>query len=291
MRCIRRHKYTEVSKSMSIKEIACDLANRFRRAHDLGMYCGKTIVNIVDKLSIGEAKQIKLIRRPFNSERLAGFIAYKHDTFIIVTNTNKTVGNERFTVAHEIYHLLENLQDIMDKRLLEELVHTEGESINNGMEKMANYFAAELLMPSEDVKYEFERLSSRRKDKSDISIVINLQQLYGVDYIAMVKRLAELELITAEKDIKSLEEAAENMEELMNITLRLGFDNEVNTESKVHYISNQYLDMLRTNYENKLTDYNDLAVIFDYLGCEPERFGYTRYNEQSEEARDFISDL
>lgn len=276
---------------MHIKEIAYDLANRFREAHGLGVYSGKMILNIVDKLKIVENKQIQLIRRPFNNGRLAGFIAYKHDTFIIVTNTNKTIGNERFTIAHEIYHLLENFRDIMDKRLLEEFVKTEEEVNSDGKERLADCFAAQLLMPSEDVKSEFKRLTSNRKDKSDISIVINLQQLYGVDYIAMVKRLIELELITLEKDIKRLKAAAESKEELMNITLKLGFDNEVNTASRSHYISNQNLDMLKTNYDNKLMGYNDLAVIFDYLGCEPEKFGYVRYNEQSDEAKNFISDL
>lgn len=259
---------------MSIKEIACDLANKFRETHGLGFYCGKTILNMVDKLKIIEDKQIQLIRRPFNNERLAGFIAYKYDTFIIVTNTKKTIGNERFTIAHEIYHLLENMRDIMDKKLLEEFVPTEDEADNDAKERMADFFAAELLMPSEDVKSEFKRLNSKRKDKSDISTVIQLQQLYGVDYIAMVKRLVELELISSEQDIERLKAAAGNKDELMNTTLRLGFDNEINTESSMHYISNQYLDMLKTNYDNKATDYNDLAVIFDYLGCEPEKFGY-----------------
>jgi hypothetical protein len=77
----------------------------------------------------------------------------------------------------------------------------------------------------------------------------------------------------------------------MNTTLKLGFDNEVNKESRVHYISNQNLHMLKMNYDNKVTDYNDLTVIFDYLGCEPEKFGYTKYNEPSDDAKDFISDL
>jgi len=273
---------------MSIKEIAYDMANRFRKDNGLGIYCGRTILDIVDKLNIGQAKQIKLIRRPFSNGRLAGFIAYKHGNFIIVTNTNKTIGNERFTIAHEIYHLLENIQDIMDRKLLEELVNTESEDINNGKEKMANLFAAELLMPSEDVKSMFERFTSRGKDKADISIVISLQQLYGVDYIAMIKRLGELSLITTESDIIRLKEAADNKEELINTTLRLGFDNEVNSESKIRYISNQYLDMIRTNYSNKQIDYNDVSVIFDYLGCDPEKFGYTEYSEQSEEAKDFM---
>ena len=276
---------------MPLKKIVYDIANRFRKTHGLGDYCGKTILNIVDKLSIVEGKQIQLIRRPFNNDRLAGFIAFKHDTFIIVTNTNKTIGNERFTIAHEIYHLLENLSDIMDNRLLEEYVQTDGETNIDVKEKMANLFAAELLMPSEDVKREFDRLSLNRKDKSDISIAINLQQLYGVDYIAMVKRMIELDLITSKGDIEQLNAVADNKKELLNITLRLGFDNEVNIESGVHYISNQYLDMLKTNYDNKDTNYNDLAVIFDYLGCEPEKFGYSRYNGLSDEAKEFINDL
>lgn len=49
-----------------------------------------------------------MIRTPFENLDLSGFIGYKRGTFVIVTNTNNKLGSERFTIAHEIYHLITN---------------------------------------------------------------------------------------------------------------------------------------------------------------------------------------
>jgi len=278
-------------KTMAIEKIAYELAEKFRSKYDLGNYCGKNIIDIIEKFSLDCEKSLKLIRKPFDNERLAGFIAYKYDMFIIVTNTNKTLGNERFTIAHEIYHLLENTSEIIEKRLLEEIDQPSGENEGDSKEKLANNFAIELLMPAADVKKQFMRLTQERNGRIDHALVINLQQMYGVDYIAMVRRLKEVNLKLDKGTINRFESLAENKEELEKTTLMLGFDNTVNIASRAHYISNQYLDMIKTNYDNKLISFDDLIRIFNYLGVEPERFGYEKYNKLSADAEKFMDNL
>lgn len=276
---------------MAVDSIAYNYADEFREKHGLGNYFGKTISDLVDKLDLERAGKIMLIRRPFRSEKLAGFIAYKHDYFIIVTNTNKSIGNERFTIAHEIYHILENSDYIVEKKVLEEL-DPSTPSPDDFRENMANRFAAQLLMPKKDIEHKLGRLISKKNNNLEEDDIIKLQQLYGVDYTAMVKRLDETGIIDDNDLIKRLIRLADDTEELKRRTVKLGYSNEVNTQSKAHNISIKYLEIIKNNFENGNTDFDELVRIFDYLGCTPEEYGYQKYTDElSDKAKAFIDNL
>jgi len=277
-----------VSNLDSFKNIAYEQASNFRDKYNLGNYCSYQLLGILNLLEQAEMINIKLIRTPFENLKLAGFIGYKYETFVIVTNTNLTYGYERFTVAHEIYHLLQNRVLIKENSIIEEMVDNDGDDEIN--EVLANSFAAELLMPRLDLQKNLNIMTGNKTKDIDNSIVIQLQQMYGVDYVAITKRLEEIGFIDDKKKAE-LEVILETKGGLEKLTQSLGYTNELNQPSKDTYLLPKDLEIIKENYENGHTSYDDLVRIFSYLGCEPEKFGYENKVAISKEADDFMKSL
>lgn len=270
-------------------EIAYECARNFRDKYGLGNYCAKQLLDILDLLEQAEIINIELIRTPFKNEKLAGFVGYKYDTFFIITNTNHTLGKERFTIAHEIFHIIQDRVYLKQNAIIEEKVDASDDHTDI-KELMANAFAAELLMPQEDVKNHINKITCNQEKDIDYSIVIQLQQKYGVDYIALTKRLKEIDIISDEQK-KNLEEILGKEGELEQLTKKLGHSNELNMPSQATLLLQKDLEILKTNFETGDTTYDDLVRIFGYLGCEPEKFGYENNQELTDAAKDFMKSL
>ena len=268
-------------------KLAHDRAVNFRDKYGLGNYCAKQLLEILDLLETTERISIKLIRTPFNNLNLAGFIGYKHGEFVIVTNTNHTLGSERFTIAHEIYHLLENRVFIKVNSIIEEMIDGDNKDVK---EIMASVFAAELLMPEDDICSSIEKMTQNGTKPMDSMMVVRLQQKYGVDYIAITKRLYEIGRVN-EKEQEKLNKSLVLDGELEKITKNLGYTDELNVPSKDTYLFQKDLEILKENYDNGDTTYDDLVRIFSYLGCEPEKFGYDDSIEITDDAKDFVKGL
>lgn len=271
---------------VDFKSLAYDQAITFRDKHRLGNYCAKQLLEIIDLLEITERVSIKLIRVPFDNENLSGFVAFKNDTFIIVTNTNHRLGSERFTIAHEIYHLITDRILIKKRPIIEELNSND----DNLTEIMANAFAAELLIPKDDIKEQINIITENMTKDIEPGTIVQLQQKYGVSYIAITKRLNEVNVIDKKMQDK-LEEFDSNSAALEKLTKNLGYTNELNVPSEQMYLNPKDLENIKVNYENGNTTYDDLVRIFSYLRCEPEKFGYEDNMEMTDEALEFMKSL
>ena len=273
-----------------LREIAYEKARNFRDKYGLGNYCADQLLEVLDLLGKDERINIELIRTPFKNLKLAGFIGYKYDTFVIVTNTNQSLGYERFTIAHEIYHILQNRVYIKEKSVIEEMVDHKVEDYKNINELMADSFAAELLIPEKSLKDNVKEVTNSKIKDMGNDIVIQLQHKYGVDYIAMTRRLKEVGIINDQQK-NQLEEILGMDGKLQTLTKKLGRSNDLNTPSKDSYILQKNLEVLKANYENGNTTFDDLVRIFGYLGSTPEKFGYDDSTELTQEAKDFMKSL
>jgi Zn-dependent peptidase ImmA (M78 family) len=271
-------------------KLAYDRAINFRDKYKLGNYCAKQLLEVIDRLELSERINIKLIRTPFSNLSLAGFIGFKQGEFVIVTNTNKTLGSEKFTIAHEIYHLLEDRVYIKNNSVIEEIEDTVDSKCNDIKEVMANAFAAELLMPKSDIVDSVHELTKGGSKKVESITVIRLQQKYGVDYEAITKRLHEVNKITKDEQ-RELNEFAENKFDLEKMTKNLGYSNELNLPSKDTYLSQRDLELIKDNYDKGYISYDDLVRFFGYLGCEPEKFGYENNMDLTDDAKEFMKSL
>lgn len=258
------------------KNIIYNKIKIFREQYHLSNNCGRSIFDIIERIEV-EGQSALLFRLPFTNHTLSGFIGYKNNRFSIFLNTNKSLGYEVFTAAHEIYHLIENVSTIREKTVIgeDEVKRTDNDEI------AADIFAIELLMPEFDLRVEYDRImKSSRLSYPDEAVVITLQQIYFVEYKAITKRLVELELITEEIAAK-LNRILQSEQELYKLTLKLGYDNSINEPTKMVLLPKSFMKAIEENYKLGHTSFETLEAIFGYCDLPPEHFGY---EEQLSEA-------
>lgn len=252
----------EESFRLQIKDLAEDVRIKFAR---------KGLSDIFDILS----EAAFLIRKPLDTDELSGFSTYFEEQFIVYLNSNFTLGHERYTGAHELYHLIYNA-DILKKEkiLLDDEKHKEEDA-------KADVFASEFLMPEDYVKEVFYKIVNVDKNSILPRHIIRMHNYFKVSYKAMLKRLIQLNLCSIDKyeelvDICSLE----NTELLQSLTIREGYSIDLITPSKETYVSKEYIEFIKTNYERGNISYKNMKNSLEFIGLAPEQFGYEYPQEE-----------
>ncbi|WP_271629039.1 ImmA/IrrE family metallo-endopeptidase [Caldicellulosiruptor sp. DIB 104C] len=126
------------------------------------------------------------------SEKMSGLFVRKGRAALIVVNSKKTLGHQRFTAAHEYYHYK------YSKGAVSRICPIKKFAEDNPEEREANIFAINFLLPEEGVKYMFYKRTEGKTP--DISDIIFLEQYFGVSHQFMLIRLKELNLITEKQE-------------------------------------------------------------------------------------------
>lgn len=241
---------------LEIKELAEETRVRFAK---------KGISDIFDILS----EIAFLIRKPLNIEELSGFITYYEDRFVVYLNSNFTLGHERYTGAHELYHIMYN-EDILKKEkvFIDKERHKEEET-------RADVFAAEFLMPEDYVKEIYYKTINLDKYSLQPRHIVRMHNFFKVSYKAMLKRLIQLGLCSSDRygeliDISSLE----NKHKLQNITKQEGYSIDLIVPSKDIYIPREYIIYLKSNYEDGKISYEEMEKALEFVNLDPKEFGY-----------------
>ena len=120
----------------------------------------------------------RLTVRYARARRLAGALRWTGHTWCIVVNRDDTWGRQRFSLAHELKHLVDHP--------LRSVLYRDGRfgSAHSQSERAADYFAACLLMPKAWVKRLFydegirdERVLARHFQVSTAAMRYRLDQL------------------------------------------------------------------------------------------------------------------
>jgi Zn-dependent peptidase ImmA (M78 family) len=102
-----------------------------------------------------------------------------------------TLGRQRFSLAHEFYHLFydDNMKSVCTK------------SIGTGseIEKMADTFAAYFLMPRAALADKADNLLTRHDGKLNIQDIIRIEQYFGVSHQTAVYQLNNCGYINREE--------------------------------------------------------------------------------------------
>ncbi len=226
---------------------------------------------IYDVFEIIESECI-LIRKPLNNYEISGFATYLDENIIVFLNSSFTLGHERFTAAHELGHLV-----LHRDRLIKENLLTRGECT----EKEADTFAVEFLMPDEGVKEIFHRIINVESNMVEPRHIVSMHNYFKVSYKAMLKRLVFLDLCSIDKyetllDICSIEKS----EELKKLTLIEGYNLNLIVSSNISYVSKEYEEIIRRNYESKKISYKRLEYLLDFIGKTPDQFGYEVFDDE-----------
>ena len=138
------------------------------------------IHNIIQLLEDKEIKVIELFDVDDNFDGLATFVNKKFP--VIIINGKFSVERKRFTLLHELGHLLLNLPECNIK----------------DQENYCNKFAAEFLFAKKLVTKEF----GVRRDLVSLNELIEVQKKYGLSIQAIVHRLVDAEIFSDNKKVE-----------------------------------------------------------------------------------------
>ncbi len=150
------------------------------------------------------------------SDRVSGICIRDGKNKIIGVNSTSTHGRQRFTIAHELYHLYfhEDFESIV--------CFTDLEMSKSPREKEADMFASYFLAPYEALAYFIRRQLGKEKQELDIEDVVRIEQHFGMSRQAMLWRLINDGYLEPEK--------AETMKTGIIVSARkLGYDDTLYT--------------------------------------------------------------
>lgn len=140
---------------------------------------------------------------PFEGD-ISGLLYRESNVTIIGVNSLHAPSRRRFTIAHEIGHLVLKHAEIKSEALHVDrkfvLLHRDSRSSQavDENEMSANAFAASLLMPRETLTHDFEvfrKDTMAYVDCEDGELASSLADLYKVSLQSMLIRLTKLQLL------------------------------------------------------------------------------------------------
>lgn len=162
------------------------LAELLRKTLGVDQFAPVDIFTLV--LSIDE---LTLILYPMGS-KISGICYKSAHSNLIAINSNMSLGRQRFSLAHELYHLFFD-----DNMYTVSTVNMNSNEIN---EVRANEFATNFLVPQASLIDRVNKIKSG--DKINEAHIIDLEQYYGISHKAMLEMLVNLgEISEAQMDV------------------------------------------------------------------------------------------
>ena len=148
-------------------------------------------------------------------ENLSGMCIKGQDGItVIAINSAMTLGRQRFSLAHELYHLYFD----------ESMVSVCAKKINSGkdIEKSADMFASYFLIPEPALIMLAGKLSEKHADrKITLNDVIRIEQYFGVSHQAAVYRLMHTSYLGKDDGDAFLNEAVRSRAEYLGYSAKL----------------------------------------------------------------------
>lgn len=172
-------------------------------------------------------KKITVLKYPL-SERISGMCTKVGGDIIICINSGTSYGRQRFTLAHELYHVL--YEDLQGQVVCNMVISEE----QTDSEREADMFASFLLMPF-DALYQ---MSEKNDFKWTLERVIDAEQFFQVSHMAILFRLQNDRFITPQE-----------VSQFRNVTISreaalLGYGKELYqsaAESKRYFTTGEYV--------------------------------------------------
>lgn len=128
-------------------------------------------------------ENVTLVKYPLG-EKISGACLKNNTSTVIAVNSGMSIGRQRFSLAHELYHLY------FDEDMITTICPSKIGG-GNQTEKYADQFASYLLMPPAALYEKIQEIKIVENRKLTIKDVIKLEQYFGVSRQAMLFRLQE----------------------------------------------------------------------------------------------------
>lgn len=216
---------------MDKNNTAKNRANDIRNLHGLGQR------PIADIFALLEDIGIYLFKKPFYNSNLSAVFVNDNKRSLVVINSDRTLGHQIFSVAHELSHYY------YDKHIISGACSINKNGQKNETEQLADLFASHFLMPDDGVISVAEKRVNK-DGKLDLLDIIFIQQYFGVSWSAMLTKLEYLKYI-------------DNKESLRNVGIKaftqaLRYNTGLIEKTQDTYISKQYIEKVikcRDSYE------------------------------------------
>lgn len=182
------------------------------------------------KESLEHLKNLTIVWMPLNKE-INGCCSKNKKDYLIILNSAKDIGNQNFTLAHELYHLLFENAD-------EWIICSDDN--NSESEINANVFASHLLLPEASL---YEYGMKNNIDEWKIEDMISCEQYFEINHGELLSRLENSEL--------KMNLADDNGDVLIK-SKSLGYDTSLYMPSQKKYYSlGNYIRLTENEFEKE----------------------------------------
>lgn len=138
---------------------------------------------------ICQIKNINLIYKEFDRDSFSGIGVRKNDENFILINNAKAIGHQRYSIAHELYHLFFYKYNIvicdisnLDQDLQED-------------ERLAEIFAINFLVPDDGIRHYLRDGILNIRNKISLNEIIKLELIFKISHHAMLIKLENMNAI------------------------------------------------------------------------------------------------
>lgn len=229
-------------------------ADSFRANCKIGKY------GIIDLFKECERCGYKLFRYPLGENEDLGFAQKRDQDIIIFTNTCSRLSREIFTLAHEIGHVILHLNE--GNSFVDDY-NTITEKNIDEKEQEANYFAACLLMPSDEL-VKFIDLELQDFENAGLSAmdIARIMSEFNVSFDMALNRLENLNIIDTKHKLLLDNQKVEK--KVGNLLHSVGGNAKLNIPSKVIDMPYEYIEYAIYNYNNNAIPKETLERLLSY---------------------------
>lgn len=203
------------------------------------------------------------------SENICGICIRDEETKFIALNSTMSLGRQRFTAAHELYHL--EVEALSEGRICGMTLY----DAKSDIEKEADTFASFLLMPYDGVQWYIEAKQIKEWNSYE---VLRLSLYYGISYLAVLYRLEREGRITK----RQLEEL--KMVNVRKEAIKYGFS------EKLYCATNEKFDVVG-DYPRRLERCKEKGIMKESLYNQFVREGFLDLKKYEEQQRgDIMND-
>ncbi len=169
-----------------------DKMELWKKAVNVRKQLGEDTTSPIDIFTLAfSIKNLSIVYYPMG-EHFSGMCIKDRKNKVIAINSSMTLGRQRFSMAHEFYHLF------YDK---EPLTAVCAKEIGEGKEreKEADQFASYLLMPPDALSERLRQVKREEKEELSVKDIVSIEQHFQVSRQAMLHRLVEEGELTSEK--------------------------------------------------------------------------------------------
>lgn len=217
---------------------------------------------IIDIFKEVESCEYKLIRYPLGEDGDLGFVIRKDRDIIVFSNTSSRLSREIFTLAHEIGHIKLHMGE---KNSFIDNAHTISSVTRNidQMEQEANYFAACLLMPDDEVNRFFDReLDNEALHELSVFDVARIMSEFNVSFDMVLNRLENMGKIDCNERVRL--DNRRNQVRVGNLLRSVGGNSRLNEASEEISIPYEYMEYVIFNYNKGAIPKKTLERVLAY---------------------------